>query len=174
MDAYMLVFRIIHIASAILWAGAAVFYAAFVAPTVEAALGPDAGKFFGHLVRRQKAVVFFVVSSTLTVVAGGFLYWRDSGGLDLDWMQSGFGTGLTVGAVAGLISWLMVVTVLAPTSYRITALGERIAAAGGPPSEEQMTSIQQMQSRLKRWSIITSTFLAIAILAMSMARYLVF
>lgn len=174
MDAYMLVFRIIHIASAILWAGAAIFFVAFVGPTVEAVLGPDAGKFFGHFVRRQRAVVFFVVSSTLTVVAGGFLYWRDSRGLDIEWMQTGFGTGLTVGAVAGLISWLMVVTVLAPTSYRITALGQRIAAAGGPPTDEQMASIQRMQARLKRASIITSTFLAVAILGMSSARYLVF
>ncbi len=174
MDAYMLVFRIVHIASAILWAGAAVFYAAFVGPTVEAALGPDAGKFFGHLVRRQKAVVFFVVSSTLTVVAGGFLYWRDSGGLDLDWMQSGFGTGLTVGAVAGLISWLIVLLVLVPTSYRLTALGERAGAAGGLPSHEQMATVQALQSRLKRFSVITTVFLGIAILAMSSARYLTF
>lgn len=174
MDEYMIVFRIVHIASAILWAGAAVFYWAFVGPTVEGSLGADAGKFFTYLVRRQKAVIFFVTASTLTVIAGGFLYWRDSRGLDVEWMQTGFGTGLTVGAIAGLISWLLVLTVLAPTSYRITALAQRIAASGGPPSAEQMASVQAMQARLKRVSALNTAFLGVAILAMSTARYLVF
>jgi hypothetical protein len=57
-----------------------VFYSAIGGPTV-AALGPDSGRFFNHVVRRRKAMIFFLVVSTLTVVAGGFLYWRDSGGL---------------------------------------------------------------------------------------------
>ncbi len=173
MDAYMIAFRIIHIASAILWAGSAVFYSGFVGPTVET-LGPEAGKFFNHLVRQRKAVVFFDVVSTLTIVAGGFLYWRDSGGLDLDWIQTGFGTGLTVGAIAGLVSWLFVVLVLAPTSYRLTALGQRIAAAGGPPSQEQVTALQALQSRLKTFSLLTVGGLAVAIVAMATARYLSF
>lgn len=173
MDAYMIGFRIIHIASAILWAGSAVFYSGFVGPTVET-LGPEAGRFFNHLVRQRKAVVFFLVVSTLTVVAGGFLYWRDSGGLDVDWIQTGFGTGLTVGAVAGLVSWFFVVLVLAPTSYRLTALGQRIAAAGGPPSQEQVTVLQALQSRLKTFSLLTVGGLAVAIVAMATARYLSF
>jgi hypothetical protein len=128
---YMIVFRIIHISSAILWAGSAVFFTAFVGPTVET-LGPEAGRFLNHLVRQRKAVIFFLVVSTLTVVAGGFLYWRLSGGLNIDWIQTGVGTGFTVGAVAGLISWLLVVGALAPTAYRLTALGQQLSAAGGP------------------------------------------
>ena len=174
MDAYMIAFRIIHIAGAILWAGSAVFYAAIVGPTVEAAYGAEAGKFFVHLVRQRRGVIFFLVVSTLTVVAGGFLYWRDSGGLDIDWMQSGFGTGLTVGGLAGLVSWLLVVLVLAPTSYRLTALGERVAAAGGPPTPEQMTLLRALQSRLKKASILTVAMLSVAVLGMATARYLVF
>ena len=174
MDAYMIAFRIIHIASAILWAGSAVFFAAFIGPTIEQVLGREGGRFFQHLVRRRKAAVFFVVSSTLTVVAGGFLYWRDSRGLDLDWMRSGFGTGLTVGAVAGLVSWLLVLLVLAPTSYRLTALGDRIASAGGQPAQEDLASVTALQSRLRTVSIVNIAFLAIAVLGMSTARYLTF
>lgn len=171
MDAYMIVFRIIHIASAILWAGSAVFYTAFVGPTVET-LGPEAGRFFNHLVRQRKAVIFFLVVSTLTVVAGGFLYWRVSAGLDIDWIQTGVGTGFTVGAIAGIIAWLVVVGVLAPTSYRLTALGQQLSAAGRPPSQEQTASLQTLQSRLKAFSLITIASLGIAALAMATARYL--
>jgi hypothetical protein len=172
-DAYMIIFRIVHIASAILWAGSAAFYTAIVGPTVEA-LGPEGGRFVTHLVRRRKAVAFFLVVSTLTVVVGGFLYWRDSGGLEIVWIQTAFGTGLTVGAVAGLISWLLVVLVLAPTTYRLIALGERIAAAGRPPVQDEMASLQTLQSRLKAFSAMNVAALAIAVVAMATARYLAF
>lgn len=169
----MIVFRIIHIVSAILWAGAAVFFAAFVGPTF-AAFGPESGKYFSYIVGRRKAVIFFLTASTLTVVAGGFLYWRNSGGLDSDWILTGFGTGLTVGGIAGLIAWLMVLLVLAPTSYRILGLGLRIAAAGTPPTEEQAASIGAMQARIRRFSIFVSGLLIIAAAAMAVARYLNF
>ncbi|MDP8955648.1 MAG: hypothetical protein M3N24_01620 [Actinomycetota bacterium] len=171
MDAYMITFRIIHIVSAILWVGGGVYQAAFVGPTFEA-FGPEAGKFFNHMVRQRKLVTFFVTVSTLTVVAGGFLYWRDSAGLDIRWIQTGIGAGFTVGAVAGIIAWLLVLLVVRPTVYRILDLGGRIAGGGGPPSQELMTSLQGLQSRLKRFSIVITTLLLIAAVAMSTARYL--
>jgi uncharacterized membrane protein len=169
----MIAFRIIHIISAILWFGAAVFFSGFVGPTM-AAMGPEGGRFYNLLVRQRKAVVFFRVVATLTIVAGGFLYWRDSGGLDLDWIQTGFGAGLTVGAVAGLTSWLLVMLVVAPTAYRVAEVGERISAAGGPPSQEQMASLQALGSRLRGFSNANIVSLAIAAVAMATARYLAF
>lgn len=172
MDAYMITFRVVHIVSAILWAGGALFFAGFVGPTI-AAMGPDGGRFFGHLVVQRRAVVFFVTVSTLTVVAGGFLYWRDSAGLDPDFFQTGFGAGLTVGAVAGLIAWFTVLLVLAPTSYRITALGGRIASAGAPPAGEQTASMQALQSRLRAFSLFTVVMLMVAAAAMAAAQYIV-
>ena len=174
MDAYMIVFRIIHIGSAILWAGSALFFYAFVGPTVENTLGSEAGKFFNYLVRQRKAVIFYVAVSTLTIVAGAFLYWRDSAGLDFGWMQTGPGIGFTVGAIAGIISWVLVLLVLAPTSYRLVALGGRIAAAGVPPSQEQVTGLQALQRRLKSYSLLNLVFLGIATISMATARYLNF
>ncbi len=50
MDAYMILFRIIHIASAALWFGAAVFYSAFIGPHL-GAIGPQGPRFFSVLVR---------------------------------------------------------------------------------------------------------------------------
>ncbi|MDQ4005575.1 MAG: hypothetical protein M3135_04640 [Actinomycetota bacterium] len=173
MDAYVITLRIVHIISAILWAGSALFFVAFVGPTVET-LGPQAGRFFGHLVHRRKAVIFFLVVATLTAVAGGLLYWRDSRGLDIDWIQTGFGTGLTIGAVAGLISWFLVVLVLAPTAYRLTALGGHIEAAGRPPSDEEVVALAGLQSRLNSFSMVNVVFLGVAAVAMATARYLSF
>ncbi|HEX2089971.1 MAG TPA: hypothetical protein VHI54_08630 [Actinomycetota bacterium] len=171
MDAYMITFRIIHVVSAILWVGSGVFFVAFVGPTLQA-FGPEGGKFFAHLVRQRKAVVWFVTVSTLTVVAGGFLYWRTSGGLDINWMQTGIGIGFTVGAIAGITAWLLVLLVLTPTVKRLVGLGGQIAGGGGPPSQELMMMLQATQSRQKRVSYIITTLILIAAAAMATARYL--
>ena len=167
----MIVFRIIHIVSAILWVGSGVFFVAFVGPTLQA-FGPEGGKFFAHLVRQRKAVIWFVTVSTLTVVAGAFLYWRDSGGLDILWIRTGIGIGFTVGAIAGIIAWLLVLLVLAPTVNRLIGLGGQISAAGGPPSQEQMSALQALQFRQKRVSFIITALILIAAVAMATARYL--
>ncbi len=174
MDAYMIVFRIIPIVSAILWFGAGMFYSFFVGPSL-ASIDPQAANtFYNYLVRRRRAVAFFLTVSTLTVVAGGFLYWRDSSGLDIDWITTSVGVGFTVGAIFGIVSWLLVLTIIAPTALRLAGLGERIAEAGGPPSQEQTASLQAMSSRLRNFSFLLLGFLAVAAIAMSMARYLVF
>lgn len=171
MDAYMIIFRIIHIVSAILWVGSGVFLVAFIGPTFQA-FGPESGKYFAYLVRQRKAEVWFVTVSTLTVVAGGFLYWRTSGGLDLNWMQTGIGIGFTVGAIAGITAWLLVLLVLTPTIHRLLDLGGQIAGGGGPPSQELMMRLQATQSRQKRVSYTIVTLILIAAVAMSTARYL--
>lgn len=173
MDAYMVTFRIIHIVSAILWVGSGVFFVAFVGPTFQA-FGPEGGKFFAHLVRQRKATTFFVIVSTLTVVAGAFLYWRDSSGLDPAWMQTSVGVGFTVGAIAGIAAWLLVLLVLTPTVNRLLEFGGRIAGGSSPPSQELMTALQATQSRQKRVSYIIVTLILIAAVAMATARYLVF
>jgi uncharacterized membrane protein len=170
----MITFRIIHIVSAILWFGAATFYSGFVGPSL-ASIGPQAANtFYNHLVRQRRAVLFFRTVSTLTVVAGGFLYWRDSSGLKLDWITSSAGIGFTVGAIFGIASWLLVLGIIAPTAMRLARFGEQVAAAGGPPSEEQTASLQSMASRLRSVSFLLLALLAIAAIAMSAARYLVF
>ncbi len=174
MDAYMIVFRIIHIVSAILWFGAATFYSGFVGPSL-ASIGPQAANtFYNYLVRRRRAVAFFLTVSTLTVVAGGFLYWRDSSGLDLDWITTSVGIGFTVGAIFGIVSWLLVLSIIAPTALRLAALGEQVAASGAPPSAEQTASLQAMSSRLRGFSILLIALLGVAAIAMSTARYLAF
>jgi hypothetical protein len=45
--------------------------------------------------------------------------------------------------------------------------------AAGPPSGEQLASLQRLQLRLKRFSLVNVGVLAIAVRAMATARYLV-
>ena len=53
----------------------------------------------------------------------------------------------------------------------VLPISERMAA--GPPSGEQLASLQRLRLRLKRFSLVNVGVLAIAVLAMATARYLV-
>ncbi len=99
---------------------------------------------------------------------------RDSGGLQVDWMESGPGVGFTVGALAGISAWLLGMIVVGPVVKRLGAIGDEIRAAGGPPSEEQMARFGKVQHTQTVASRITIVLLAIAALAMATARYLTF
>jgi len=53
----------------------------------------------------------------------------------------------------------------------MNAIGAEIAAAGGPPSHEQVAKMQGLQERLRLISRTDLVLLLLAILAMSTGRY---
>src|SRR3972149_11003541 len=102
MDIYMIVLRVIHIASAVFWGGTTFFFVSFLEPAVRKS-GPEGGKVMQTLSAGRYPVAFPAVV-LLTVVSGLLMYWRDSGGFKLAWITSSFGLGITFGAVMGLIA----------------------------------------------------------------------
>ena len=103
--------------------------------------------------RRRYSLAMSIVT-TLTVVSGAWLYWRDSSGFQLDWLTSGAGRGFGIGALAALVSYIIGIAVIGPVGKRISALGEAMQSAGGPPSAEQLAEIgkaQRTMSSVLRW-----------------------
>lgn len=82
MDALLILFRIIHVGSAMIWFGGAIVSSFFLQPTVQA-LGVAGQPFMEHLMNRRKLGILFPIVAALTVLSGAVLYWRDSGGLQL-------------------------------------------------------------------------------------------
>ena len=80
MDWWLIVLRIVHVGSAMVWFGGAIIGAFFLAPTA-AALGKAGQPFMEHVMRRRRLGVLFPIVGALTVLAGAGLYWRDSDGL---------------------------------------------------------------------------------------------
>ncbi len=54
------------------------------------------------------------------------------------------------------------------------AVSNSIAASGGPPSPEQQAEMKFLSGIVSRGSQITSVFLALALLGMSIAQYVYF
>ncbi|HEU4674289.1 MAG TPA: hypothetical protein VFS32_15455, partial [Candidatus Limnocylindrales bacterium] len=106
MDFGLLTLRVVHITAAMLWVGGGIIGSFFLNPTAKA-LGPSAQPFMDHLASRRRMSIYFPVVATLTVVAGAFLYWRDSGGLRAEWIASPTGLAFTIGALCGIASLVL-------------------------------------------------------------------
>jgi hypothetical protein len=171
MDLFMVAFRIVHIGSAVAWAGGAALFFAYIEPTISA-MGPDAEKILAELVEKRRVPIYFAAISTLTVLGGLILYWRDSGGLQLSWITTATGLAFTVGGLAGLAAWIGS-NLLIPKAIGVVAgIGGGMKNAGGPPSPELMGRMHAAQERLRSIGLIDLVLLGIAVLAMASARYL--
>lgn len=174
MNVYLLILlRLVHIVAGVLWVGAAVFYLFYVKPSVKS-IGPAGPQFMRHLAERRKYPIFMLTMSLLTVLAGGVLYVYSSGGLSPAWIRTGTGIGFTIGSLAALVAFLVGSLAIGPTSARMGALGQQIAAAGGPPSPTTLSELNALEARLNRAEIIDFVMLAVSLLTMATARYWVF
>lgn len=171
MDLVIIVLRIVHIGSAVMWAGGAVLFTLFLEPTINA-LGPDGEKVIAELVERRRVPIFFAVTSTLTILAGWLLYWIDSSGLDPSWITSPSGLVFTTGGLFATAAWLLGPIAVTPAVGRVSAIGAEMKAAGGPPPVEMLARMHAAQERLHRIGLADLGLIAVAVLAMATARYL--
>lgn len=173
MEPYLITFRILHIVAAIAWVGSAFFFFYFVEPTARA-LGPNAHGFMQHMTKERKVDMVMTILSSITIVAGGFLYWRLSGGFDPDWIASDSGIVFTIGAAFALLAFFSGMTLIAPRVRRMEAIGAEAATSGGPPNPEQMAQITGIQEQLRVIGAYDFLFLVIAAVAMSIAKFVSF
>lgn len=171
MNVYLLIFfRILHIFSGGLWIGAAIVYLFFIKPSVKA-IGPAGGQFMQTLSGRSRYPLFMMVTSLLTVVAGGVLLVHASGGFNLAWFRTGPGIGFTIGSLAAFVAFLVGSFGIGPTAARIGSIGQQIARAGGPPAPELLQELSALEEKINRAEVVDFVFLSISMLTMATARY---
>jgi uncharacterized membrane protein len=167
-DASMVLPRIVHIGTGVIWVGSLFVVVAFVQPSA-AALGAAGAPFMSELRRRRFVDVVFI-DALFSVVAGSLLYWRDwhayaSFG---DWIGSSFGASLTVGALLAIAGLGVAALVTRPTIVRLVSLGRQVSGSGGPPSPE----MGALQHRLVVAERVSFSLVLLAVVAMASARYL--
>ena len=170
MDWFSVVFRVVHIGSAIVWAGGAALFFFYIEPTITK-LGPDAESFVDELLNKRKLPVYFAVASTLAVIGGVILYIRDAGGLRL-WLDSTAGTVFSIGALAAIVAWIGGNAFIPSTAIKMQGLIVEMKTAGGPPSAEALGRLHAAERRLRTIGAIDLVLIAVAILCMETARYL--
>lgn len=171
-DTFMVLLRIVHIATGVIWVGSLFVVVVFLQPSA-AALGSAGAPFMSELRRRRLVDVVFI-DAVFTVVAGSFLYWRDwhtypSFG---DWIGSSFGASLTVGALLAIAGLGVAASLTRPTIRRLVSLGRQVAESGGTPSPELAARIGALQHRLVVAERASFSLVLLAVVAMASARYL--
>jgi uncharacterized membrane protein len=165
-----LVLRVIHILCGVYWAGALLFVATFLEPSVRAA-GPDGAKVMQGIMQRRFLDIMPAVA-LVTILTGLELYRKLSGGFDPTWMGSAYGASITGGAVAALVAFAIGVGVMRPAAKRVGPLAQ--SAQGLPEGSEREACLAEVQ-RLRRRSAIAgrwvATLLAVAVIGMAAARY---
>ena len=170
MDYTMVILRLLHIISGVFWAGASFMMAGFVEPVVRAS-GADGAKFIQALIQRTRFSTTMAVAAAVTVICGVLLYFKDSGGLQSEWILTARGMALTIGALAGIAAMFIGGALTGRVSSRMAALGREMQAAGGPPKPAQIAEMQSLQQRLTqvgRWGAI---LLLITVAGMAASRY---
>jgi hypothetical protein len=124
-----------------------------------------------HLMARGKYSLAMTIASGLTILAGAWLYWRDTAGFTSNWIASRPGIGFTIGAVIGILTFIFGILVMKRNADRLAALGKEIQAAGGPPKPEQLTELERVQNVLSMAGKINFVLLIIALGIMATARY---
>ena len=165
----ILVLRIIHIFSGVFWVGVSFFNIGYLQPTVQAT-GAEGQKVMQYLTQRTRLLSSVYGAATLTLLSGLVLYWILLG-FRLSAFRSGYGIVLTVGALAGVIAWLIAIFVIRGILNQMQAIGREIQAQGSPPNPQQAAQLQALGERLRKMGQVGVIFMAIALLGMATAQY---
>ena len=166
----ILVLRLFHIGAGAFWVGSVYAFFLYVQPTA-AALGPDATRFMYHLVHHARMPVAILGSAIVTVIAGIWLLWITSNGLDPELLFGVSRLGYTVGGIAAILTLGVGGLYVFPRTRTVERVLGRMLAEARPPSpdEQQVLARTARESRLAGWVVLIG--LAVAVLSMATARY---
>lgn len=169
MLAAMLVFRLFHIISGVLWAGGVVLLAVFILPAVRAS-GPSGGQVMRNLLVKTRLASYFPWVGGLTVLSGFLMMWRDSAVAQTNWATSGPGMTFSIGGLAGLVALVVGGIMIGRATSQLRQIALQ-SDPGAPPPPEQAARIAQLQARADTGTRIVLPLLFIALITMSIARY---
>jgi uncharacterized membrane protein len=168
--AEILVLRLIHILSGIVWVGSGIYTSFFLVPALS---GSPAvmGQVVAGLQRRRVFVVLQIVAA-LTILSGLRLLWIDSAGFAESYMATGPGRTFSIGAAAAIIAAVLSFGVSRPAVVRAGAVAASLAASADAGERERLTV---QLDRLRRRGAVAGTlsvgFGLLAASAMAIARY---
>src|SRR5437867_7182367 len=170
MHAELLILRLIHILTAIMWVGSSIFTTFFLAPAL-ASTPAVLGQVMAGLQKRRIATVMPIVA-TLTILSGLRLLWIDSAGFSGSYFDTGSGRTFAYGGLAALIAYVIAFGIARPIGARGAKIGA--ALSGSPEPSERERLLAELDRLRRRGAILTQSAVGLGILAaagMAIARY---
>jgi hypothetical protein len=112
------------------------------------------------------------IAGLATVLAGIGMYVNTSGHFDPNWIRTRQGLAFTAGGVIGILVLLEGLFVVRVAATKLGALGQQVAASGGPPSPEQAKALEALQEKLGKAATRGAWMLGVVAVLMAAARYL--
>jgi len=171
MHEYLIALRLVHILSGVLWAGGIFMLALFVIPAINAS-GAEGSKVMRQIASTNHYATVMTIAATSNIIAGLLLYWQISRGLTVEWITSSQGISISIGGSFAIIAYVIGMAVNRPSALRIAEIGGEIAAAGGKPTESQITELNKLRKKITDGTNYMAYLLAITVSAMAIARYI--
>lgn len=166
MNILMVTMRLIHILSSMVWIGGSIMMTAFIGPSAKK-VGPDAGKMMQQLTLRSPFANTMALVAILTAGSGLTMYWYLFRGINT---QSTPGLMLTIGGITGLIAFAMGFLTQRSNTVKMIAIADEIAAAGGPPTPEQMTTLGVLQESQAKAGALLTLILVLTLIFMTLSE----
>ncbi len=169
MDFLVVVLRLVHILTAIVWVGFALFLPLYLAPAIEEA-GPEAGKVMGALQRRGLMTLLPLVALA-SLLSGLWLYWHVSGGFSRSYLLSGPGHVYAMSGLLAIAAYLLGILVTRPAMMRVTGAMQSLGTASPQERERLLAAVQRDRARGTTAGRIGAVLLILAAAGMAVARY---
>ena len=166
----VLILRLIHIGVGAFWVGAVFTNVLFLQPTA-AALGPDGGRFSFHLARHRRFSTVILLSAATTIIAGVWLLWISTSGLDPDRLFDISRLGFTVGGLVAILTFAVGSLYVYPRTERVVRIMSSAMGESRGPSPDEQAQLGRLRAELLRAGWVTVVGLGIATASMATARY---
>ena len=165
----ILILRLLHITVGVFWVGSVLNFVLFIAPAAKAS-GPEGGKFMHHFGKTSYPIAI-ALSGLINILTGILLIWKLSNGFEPHWFHSSYARVLTAGSGLAIIAFIIGFTVNRPTGTRMTKIGDAVARTAAPATNDQAKELLMLQNRMIRASNIIAILLTLAVISMSICRY---
>lgn len=170
MHAEILVLRLVHILSAILWVGSGLYTNFFLVPALK-----DSPALMGPVVAgltRRRAFRVLEIAAGLTILSGLRLMWIDSEGFSGSYFDTGTGNVFGMGGAAAIIAAVFNFGVGRPAMVRAGALAASLAASTDAAEKARLTQqVDRLRRRATVAGMLAVGFAILAASAMAVARY---
>ncbi|MBI3260006.1 MAG: hypothetical protein HYZ54_11100 [Ignavibacteriae bacterium] len=170
MEYLIVLMRLLHILSGVLWAGAVFTLSFFLLPAINA-LGASGGKMMQQFVKTNNYPLVMSLAATTNILSGIFLYWHLSYGFMSDWILSNYGVCLTAGGLSAIVAFVIGISVNLPGGKRMQQIAKEIEVSGGTPTGVQIKEMTAIKNRMTLSTNYIAYLLLFTVATMAIARY---
>jgi uncharacterized membrane protein len=165
----MLILRLLHIVSGVLWVGGAAVLAGFVLP---AARDQDSLDYLRQLIWKRNLPRYLNVTLALAILSGLTMYGNLVVATDGAWAWSHVGLALGVGGALAIIAAIIATFVAAPAIHRALQLSSQSQTTNVPREPAQQLAVDRALARYAAAMRLVVVLLLGTAALMAMARYL--